>query len=167
MLEKRGSVLDAARTVSRLMREKKIDGVVIGGISVVLHGSVRTTKDVDVLVRQPLGDLGRVLEQAGATLNAVNKEFLLNEVPVHLVPEEMAIPAPRETVELEGVLTVGLADLINLKLHSGMKNVARAQDIADVVGLIRERGLTSAFAAKVEKSVRSEFKKLVKAVIAK
>ena len=41
---------------------------------------------------------------------------------------------------------------------------ARAQDIADVVGLIRVRGLTSEFASRLERGVRREYRRLVRAV---
>jgi hypothetical protein len=164
MLEHRGTVLETARKVSRLLKDHNIRGAVIGGIAVFLHGHVRTTRDVDVLVSQPLEDFGKALHGAGATFDAMRKEYMLDGVPVQLVPPELAVPAPREPVELDGVLTISLADLINLKLHSGLKNVARAQDLADVIGLIRQRGLGSDFAGKLDKSLRNEFKKLVKAV---
>ena len=164
MLENRGTVLDTARKVSRLIKLHNINGAVIGGIAVFLHGHIRTTRDVDVLVNQPLVDFGKILSGAGASFDAASKEYTLDGVPVQLVSSDIAVPAPKESVELDGVLTIGLADLINLKLHSGIRNVARAQDLADVIGLIRQRGLTSAFAAKLDKRVRSEFKKLVKAV---
>src|SRR5439155_26150806 len=43
MLDKRGAVLATAVKVSRVMRERGIDGAVIGGVAVVLHGHIRTT----------------------------------------------------------------------------------------------------------------------------
>jgi hypothetical protein len=67
-------------------------------------------------------------------------------------------------MEIEQVLTVSLPDLINLKLRSGLKHVTRAQDLADVIGLIRAHHLRGDFAGKLEKSLRPEFRKLVKAV---
>ena len=164
MLENRGTVLETARKVSRILKGHNISGAVIGGIAVFLHGHIRTTRDVDVLVRQPLADMGKALEGAGATFDRERSEYLLDGVPVQLVSAEIAVPPPREPVEIDGVLTVSLVDLINLKLHSGMRNVARAQDLADVIGLIRQRGLTGSLAPKLDKSVRNEFKKLVKAV---
>ena len=164
MLDKRGAVLETAHSISRLLRQGKINGAVIGGIAVVLHGHVRTTRDVDVWVQGPLAEFGNLLEDHGATFDRKHKEFILDGIPVHLVAEEMAVPRPSGTVEIDGILTVSLADLINLKLHSGMKNIARAQDIADVIGLIRQRRLTAAFAGRLHKSLRAEFRKLVKAV---
>ncbi|MGB0069318.1 MAG: DUF6036 family nucleotidyltransferase [Isosphaeraceae bacterium] len=57
LLDKQGSILDVARELSQLMRQSGIPGVVIGGIAVVLHGHVRTTKDIDVFVAQSLPPL--------------------------------------------------------------------------------------------------------------
>ena len=51
-----------------------------------------------------------------------------------------------------------------MKLHSGLSNMLRAQDMADVIGLIRSHHLGSEFAAKLDKPVRSEFRKLARAV---
>ncbi len=59
LLEGRGAILEVAREVARLMRDAGVEGAVIGGVAVVLHGYVRTTVDVDVLVpkeAKPLAD---------------------------------------------------------------------------------------------------------------
>src|SRR6184192_3328155 len=50
MLDKRGAILDTAREVSRVLKQHKVRGAIIGGVAVVLHGHIRTTKDVDVYV---------------------------------------------------------------------------------------------------------------------
>ena len=60
--------------------------------------------------------------------------------------------------------TVGLEDLINMKLDSGRRDPLRAQDLADVIGLIRHHGLGADFARRLDKSLRPEFRKLAKAV---
>ena len=36
------------------MREEMIPGVIIGGIAVVLHGHLRSTKDIDIFLDQSL-----------------------------------------------------------------------------------------------------------------
>jgi len=84
-------------------------------------------------------------------------------VAVHLVPEEM-VKLPSAFVEIEGVTTVRLGDLISIKLKSGLSSKVRAQDIADVIGLIRAHNLGGAFATKLDRAVRKEFKELVQAV---
>ena len=164
MLEKRGAVLETARVVSRVLREHRVRGAVIGGVAVVLHGHVRTTKDVDVLIQQPLEPLRAMLESSGFEFDPVHREFRYEGVPVHLVGQDMVTPAPTQFVELENVTTLRLADLISMKLHSGTKRLVRAQDLADVIGLIRHHNLTSAFASQIDKPMRGQFRKLVKAV---
>lgn len=164
MLDKRGAVMETAQRVSMLLREKNVRGAVIGGVAVVLHGYLRTTKDVDIYVADDPGVFKPILESAGASFNAATEEFVLDAVPVHLVDSTMALPAPREFLVIDDVVTVGLADLINLKLRSGTSKVSRAQDLADVIGLIRAHRLTSDFAAKLHESLRADFCKLVTAI---
>lgn len=161
MLERKGAILDVARKVSRILGKR---GSVIGGVAVVLHGHVRTTKDVDVYVPGSLQDVSDQLTASDINYSRDRKEFDCDGVPVHLITSEQATIAPHEFVELEGVRTVSLPDLINLKLHSGTRNITRAQDLADVIGLIRVHKLDSGFAPQLHKSVRSDFKKLAKAV---
>jgi len=164
MLDKQGAILETAQKISDLLRNEQIKGAVIGGVSVVLQGHIRTTKDIDVWIADSLNAFGQALEQNGASFDRKRKEYLLDGVPVHLVSDKMAVPHPTGTTEIDGILTIPLPDLINLKLTCGLKSVARAQDIADVIGLIRGRRLTSAFASRLHKTIRAEFRKLVKAV---
>lgn len=154
MLEGRGAVLETAARVSRILKDAGIDGAVIGGIAVVLHGHVRTTCDVDVLVRGPVDRCRALFEEVG----------LDDGVPIHLFSEDMVQPSPGRLTEVEGITTLRLSDLISIKLHSGMSNLVRAQDIADVIGLIRAHSLGPGFARYLDRSVRAEFKKLARAV---
>jgi hypothetical protein len=163
MLEKRGAVMDAAVKVSRILKKRDIDAAIIGGVAVVLHGHIRTTKDVDVAVRGPLEEIRSAFEEEGMTFDAKKREFDLNGVPVQLVSEEM-VKLPAAFVEIDGVKTVRLGDLISIKLKSGLSSRVRAQDIADVIGLIRARNLGASFATKLERPIRKEFKELVEAV---
>ena len=164
LLDKRGTVLDMAREVSHLMQAAGIPGVVIGGLAVVLHGHVRTTKDIDIFVPPPLEPLADLLIANGFTFDRVGKAFVKHGVPVHLVLPEQVGPPPQETVEIEGVMTVTLADLIGMKLRSGSTNLLRAQDLADVIGLIRHHRLSSSFARHLDKALRPAFRKLVRMI---
>lgn len=164
MLDKRGAVLDTARRISTLMRANNVRGAVIGGVAVVLHGYVRTTKDVDVYIADELKAFKPLLESAGATFSAAKREFVLDAVPIHLVDGQMVQPPPKHFVVIEDVTTVDLPDLINLKLRSGSSSITRAQDLADVIGLIRSHRLSNSFAAKLDKSLRAAFRRLVAAV---
>lgn len=164
ILDKRGAVLDIAREVSRLMRAAGLPGVVVGGVAVVLHGHVRTTKDIDIFLNPPRQPLADLLTNNGFSFDRVERAFVKQGVPVHLVlPEQVGSP-PKEAIEIEGVTTVTLVDLIGMKLRSGSTNLLRAQDLADVIGLIRHHRLTSVFARHLHKTLRSPFRKLVRLI---
>ncbi|MBV8308985.1 MAG: hypothetical protein JO344_01165 [Planctomycetaceae bacterium] len=162
LLDKRGSILDVARELSQLMRQRGIPGVVIGGIAVVLHGHVRTTRDIDVFVEQSLQPFVELLVANGFALDSQKKEFVRDGVPIHLVTIDQLKQPPRKTVEIEGITTVSLEDLIEIKLRSGSSNVLRAQDLADAIGLIRHHRLTGEFARHLDKSLRPTYRRLIK-----
>ncbi len=164
ILDKRGAILDLAREVSRLMRNAGIPGVVIGGVAVVLHGHLRTTKDVDIFVSPPLKPLADLLTNNGFTFDRAERAFIKHGVPVHLVSPEQVGSAPKECVEIDGVTTVALPDLIAMKLRSGSANLLRAQDLADVIGLMRHHRLTGDFARRLDKNLRTPFRKLVRLI---
>jgi hypothetical protein len=164
ILDKRGTVLDIARDVSRLMRAAGCPGVVIGGVAVVLHGHLRTTKDVDIFLNPPLKPLADLLTNNGFSFDRAERAFVKQGVPVHLVSPEQVGSAPKEAVEIEGVTTVTLPELIGMKLRSGSTNPLRAQDLADVIGLIRHHRLTSEFARRLDKTLRAPFRKLVRLI---
>jgi hypothetical protein len=121
LLDYRGAILELARELSHLMRREGIPGVVIGGIAVLLHGYVRTTEDIDVFVDQPLTTLKDLLIAEGFQFDELRREFV--------------------RYGIERIITVSLLDLIEMKLASGSKNILRAQDMADVIGLIRHNRL--------------------------
>lgn len=164
ILDKRGAVLDIAREVSHLMRTAAIPGVVIGGIAVVLHGHVRTTKDVDIFLPPPLEPLADLLTAHGFTFDRKERAFVKRGVPIHLVLPDQVGPSPKKAVTIEGVTTVTLADLIDMKLRSGSTDLLRAQDLADVIGLIRHHRLTSSFARHLDKALRPTFRQLVRMI---
>ncbi len=163
MLEGKGAILDVARRISHVLATRKIDGAIVGGIAVVLHGHVRTTVDVDVYTPSP-SDLADALASEGFSFDAGSREFSLGEVPVHLVTPDLVPTPPESLVEIDAVRVPSLADLISMKLRSGLSNMLRAQDLADVIGLIRHHRLRSDFARHLDKSVRAEFRKLVSAI---
>jgi hypothetical protein len=164
ILEGRGAILEVAREVSRALAEAGIDGAVIGGVAVVLHGYVRTTADVDVLTAGPLAAVADALKGAGFHFDRRRGEFRKAGVPVHLVTADQTRIVPSEFEEIDGVRTVSLVDLITIKLSAGLRDPLRAIDLADVIGLIRAHRLSPAFAARLHSSVRLEFRKLARAV---
>ena len=164
ILEGRGAILDVARDVSQVLRDADLDGAVIGGVAVVLHGYVRTTADVDVFVSGSLVELAASLKAAGFSYSRTRREFRKQTVPVHLVTTGQVRTPPRSYVEIDGIRTVSLPDLIAMKLSLGTRDPLRAIDLADVIGLIRCRRLTPAFAAKLPSSLRLDFRKLARAI---
>jgi len=164
ILEKRGSILEIAREVSQLMRDAGVSGVVIGGVAVVLHGHVRTTKDVDIFTTSKLESLADLFTANGFVFKKPERAFVKKGVPIHLVLPDQVGPYPKKTIEIDGIVTVPLADLIEMKLRSGSANMLRAQDLADVIGLIRHHQLTNDFAKHIEKSLRPAFRKVVRMI---
>jgi hypothetical protein len=164
LIEGRGAILDTAREVTNLIRESGLSAAVIGGVSVVLHGYWRSTRDVDLLVASNVEEVARLLETHGFRLDATRREFVRDVIPVLLVLPGQAGTTGLRTVEIEGVLTVPLDDLIAMKLRSGLKSMLRAIDLADVIGLIRNNTLTSEFARSIDKTLRPTFRKLVREV---
>lgn len=163
MIEGRGAILETAREVSALLREAGLAGAVIGGVAVVLHGHRRATDDVDVYVEDAQA-VALALAAGGFDFDADRREFVKGDVPVHLVKVEQLGAPPRVVVEIEGVTTVSLVDLIEMKLRSGGANLLRAQDLADVIGLARRHALGGAFAGRLAKDVRPAFRKIAKAL---
>ena len=164
MLEGRGAILDAARIVTRVLADSATEGAVIGGVAVTLHGHVRATSDVNVYVPEPLAAFAEPLRSAGCVFDAARREFSLGGVPVHLVSSVLAQPLPTHFITLKDVRTVSLADLLNLKLRSGTRSLLRAQDSADVIGLIRHNRLDGRFTPRIAKPLRDDFRRLVRSV---
>ncbi len=164
LLEGRGAILSTAREVTEVLAASGLECAVIGGVATVLHGHVRSTSDVDVFLTKQDDRVRESLEDAGFAFDAAHREFRKGAVPVHLVFARQLRTVPSHFVQIDGVRCVDLPDLVTMKLELGTTDLLRVQDIADVIGLIRANQLTSAFAAKIAKSVRPEFRKLVKAI---
>src|SRR5215216_2454166 len=77
---------DAGALIERLA-EARVDYVVIGGIALVLHGSARLTRDLDIVFAPDeanLRTLGRVLVDLNAKLRGVDED-------VPFVPDERTL----------------------------------------------------------------------------
>jgi predicted nucleotidyltransferase component of viral defense system len=85
-------------------------------------------------------------------------------VAIQLVTDRETGGPPEATETRQGVLVVSLADLVRTKLRSGLDNLNRARDLADVVELIRHVPLDKRFAARLPREQRPAFEKLVEAV---
>ncbi|HVS16610.1 MAG TPA: hypothetical protein VMV46_22070 [Thermoanaerobaculia bacterium] len=136
---------------------------VLGGLAVFLHGYRRTTEDIDLQASDPEA-LAKALRALGAEWDGPARQFVLEGVPIHLVTEAQTGGPAREIVEIRGIPTVSLPDLVRFKLHSGLDRPQRAQDLADVVELIRRVPLGRSFAARLPREQRAPFRELVDAV---
>lgn len=164
ILDKEGAILEIAREVSRLMDSAGVRGCVIGGVAVVLHGHLRTTKDVDIFTPPPLEPLADLLTANGFKFDRAERAFMKRGVPIHLVRPDETGTRDLKTIEIDGIITVTLAQLIEMKLRSGGKDPLRAQDLADVIGLIRHHNLRSDFARHLDKTQRNPFRKLTRLI---
>lgn len=163
LLDGKGSLMEVAREVSQIMRAAMGSAPVIGGIAVVLHGYVRTTIDINLFTNDPKA-VSASMKASGFEYHKARREFIRDGIPVHLVTPNETRFEPQKTIEIDGVETVTLADLIAMKLRSGLKNRLRAIDLADVIGLIRARRLKTTFASQIPKDLRTDFRNLVRAI---
>ncbi len=75
-----------------------------------------------------------------------------------VIPKDVAI-------EIEGVKTLNLPKLVELKLASGITGAARLKDLADVQELIKLKDLGEDFSEKLDPSVRAKFIELYDSVV--
>ena len=147
-----------AREIVRRLNERGVDFVAIGGIASILHGSSRTTFDLDVCVATNdanLEALGAALTSLGARLKGIEEdvpfvadartlrrvELLtlvteLGELDVLSRPSGVSgferLRSRAERWELDGVpvLVASIEDLLAMKRSAG-----RPKDLADVAEL--------------------------------
>lgn len=162
----------------------QIDYAVICAMALNQHGYHRFTSDIDLLMtkeglekfRQELVGLGYVAKFAGAkkTFRAIARNVPIEvitsgEYPGDGLPKPISFPDPSANssanfsesfVIINGVKTLTLEMLINLKLASGMTNAGRLKDLADVQELIKVRSLDAAFADNLHPFVREKYLEL-------
>jgi hypothetical protein len=128
--------------------------LVIGGVACILHGYIRATKDVDILIERTLDNARRVLEGLEGVGYGFAREWLAEEIlrkPITIIGDDPAVDlftvawsvkyddavVRSQTVEAGGVPIplVGLDDLI------ASKRTGRPQDTADIVVLEEIRRL--------------------------
>jgi hypothetical protein len=161
--------------ITAKLEQLSIPYAVAGGMALVGHGYRRTTVDVDILVTsEGLAAIHRHLEGLGYvppfggsknlrdTSTGVRIEFLVaGQFPGDGKPKPVAFPDPSAVaVDIGGVRYLGLANLIELKLASGMTGKGRRKDLGDVQELIRELSLDKAFAERLDEYVRDMYLEL-------
>ena len=166
-------------TLKRLAKDlddKQIAYCVIGAIALNQHGYQRFTQDIDLLMtREGLQKFTQELIGKGyrPAFEGATRKFRATEenVPIEVItsgeypgdgkPKSVIFPEPTENwVEIDGIKTITLDKLIELKLASGMTGAGRRRDLADVQDLIRILGLEASFADRLDTSVQSMYHEL-------
>jgi hypothetical protein len=157
----------------------QIPYAIAGGMALFAHGLRRFTEDVDILIdasglsriHRELAGLGyvRLFPQSNSIRDAasgVRVEFLITgQFPGDGGPKPVAFPDPdKVAVELAGIRYVNLPTLVELKLASGMTNIGRLKDLADVQELIKVLALKPVFAQQLHPYVQAKFLELCTAV---
>jgi hypothetical protein len=177
-----GIMNNALKRLAADLDSKGIDYAVIGAVALNNHGYRRFTEDIDVLLtreglerfRDSLVGLGYRPAYEGALKKYRTSEenvpveiIIEGEYPGDGLPKPVVFPDPKEfAVEIDGIKTVTLEKLIELKLASGMTAPDRLRDLADVQEMIRLKGLDDRFAGNLDPYVRDKYLELYRAVAA-
>jgi hypothetical protein len=171
-------------TLRRLVQDLEAHGIdynVIGAVALNQHGYQRFTHDIDLLMSpEGLEKFRNALVGRGyrPDLNGATRKFRETEhnVPIEIIvsgeypgdgkPKPVQFPDPDEHfILIDGVKTVDLAKLIELKLASGISGLARLKDLADVQELIKVRQLEDRMVESLDPSVRPTYLELYNDVV--
>lgn len=175
-----GILNETLRRVANDLERHEIDYIVIGAVALNNYGYRRFTEDIDlILTRNGLEKFQKELVGSGyrpaftgatkkfrTTAENVTVEIITNdEFPGDGKPKPVVFPDPTENRnEIDGIKTVSLEQLIELKLASGMTAPHRLKDLADAQELIKIKDLSADYAEILNPYVREKFLELQKAV---
>ncbi|HEU0178751.1 MAG TPA: hypothetical protein VFV58_31190 [Blastocatellia bacterium] len=170
-------------TLRRLAEDLESHGIeynVIGAIALNQHGYQRFTVDIDLLLsKEGLEKFHEELVGRGyrPAFEGARKKFRSTDrnVPIEIIttgeypgdgkPKPISFPDPKASlIVINGIKTVTLEMLINLKLASGMTDPGRLKDLADVQELIKIKRLNASFAEGLHPFVREKFLELLRGV---
>ena len=172
----KGMLNTTLERIARTLENRGIDYVVIGAVALNQHGYRRFTEDIDLLLTKE--GLTRFHEElVGLAFEDSRKQFraaegnirveivTAGEYPGDGLPKPVRFPDPADVaIEIEGIKTITLEKLVELKLASGMTAPHRLKDLADVQELIKVKKLGPEFANTIDPSVRDKFMELQRAV---
>lgn len=164
----------ALAALTRALDELGIPYAIAGAMALNAHGYERVTVDVDViLTREGLATfkakrlgLGYAEKFPGSrgfcdTALGVNIDVLIaGDYPGDGQPKPIAFPDPSTAEAGARYRLVSLAQLVELKLASGMTAPHRLKDLADVLELIRAAQLSESFAQALHPYVREKYLEL-------
>ncbi|MEZ5345802.1 MAG: hypothetical protein R2681_09640 [Pyrinomonadaceae bacterium] len=176
----KGMINETLRKLTADLDAHSIDYCVIGAVALNQHGYKRFTEDIDLLLnKEGLEKFQNELVGFGyrpAFKDAARKfRTTAENVPVEIITAEeypgdgkekpVKFPNPSEDqVVIDGIKTVTLEKLIELKLASGMTAKNRLKDLADVQELIKIKELGKEFGDKLNPYVRGIFLELQSSV---
>jgi hypothetical protein len=152
----KGMLNEALRKLAVDLEKNGIDYAVIGAVALNRHGYRRFTEDIDLLLtREGLDAFHEKLAGSGyPAFNGARKKFRTTgeNVPVDVItageypgdglPKPVQFPNPDEAaVVIDGIRTLSLEKLVELKLSSGISAPDRLKDLADVQELIKIKDL--------------------------
>jgi hypothetical protein len=156
LLERNGDfrsspLLETAKKLHRLLARQDAVYVIIGGLSVIRNGAVRSTRDIDVLVRKEDWPRIRQALSKGFQVEVESAIDLDTDVPVDFLfagddwDMIIALPDPAQVLEydselganflsLPAILELKTATYLQKKRDEGIEIAAK--DLADVVELL-------------------------------
>ena len=171
-----GMMNDTLRQLAIDLQRANIEYAVICAVALNQHGYRRFTEDIDLLMtsdglsRFGIEFIGRGYRPAfegsrrkfRSTAENIPVEVVISgEYPGDGKPKPVVFPDPAKfAVEIDGIKTISLSKLVELKLASGMTGKGRRKDLADVQELIRVRELDASFAEQLDSSVRAMYLEL-------
>ena len=170
---------DALTKLANDLRRNDIGYAVIGAIALNQHGFQRFTTDIDVLMtpealerfRTSLIGLGYRPAFEGArkkfrtTENVPIEIITSGEYPGDGLEKPVIFPDPSDfAITIDGVSTITLEKLIELKIASGISATDRLKDLADVQEMIKIKHLDEGFADVLDPYVRDKFLELLAGV---
>lgn len=172
----RGAVHTTLRSLVERLAEESISYAIVGGMALNLFGFARQTVDVEILLtkeglarfRERFVGRGYVPAFPGAAKafrdadTRVRIDFLTaGEYPGDGKPKPVAFPDPSlSAVDRGPYRVIALEKLIDLKLASGLSAPHRMGDLVDVQRLVEELRLPVDLDAKLDPSVRAEYRRL-------
>ena len=177
-----GTLNETLRRVVKDLDNHEISYNVIGAVALNNYGYRRFIEDIDLLLTKEglkkfeneLVGLGYRPAFEGATRkfrttgeNVTIEIITAGEFRGDGKPKPVRFPNLNESgIEIDGIKTLFLEKLVELKLASGMTAPHRLKDLADVQEVTKIKSLSADFAKKLNPFVREKFLELQKAVAA-
>ena len=134
--------------VCRLLNRHRVRYILAGGVAANLHGSVRATKDVDVLVPKDMSNMSRLLGALSELPYGVARELDAAQIfdkPITIVGDdprvdiltvawEVSYEEAEKNLETRTILGVRVPYLSRTDLIRS-KQTGRASDLADIQAL--------------------------------